>query len=315
MSDIFKHKADLSATTKKHHIVYEEDNIPNNEYPSYKTPRLDFEPLQEIDFDVEEFIKTISSKSLPPIVVDKKPSLTSTFEFEESCETIKKLIRICNAPIEKKSIEEDKIISKEIEKITNELQSITNTIKPEKTIFEIKESKFINNLQLLFNYLIFNNNILLHEIFNPVLATILYEQMYKVNVYIKKQETGEFLIYFTFPFYLSININTEGKIFITRKDIYQQLENHDEIDKIKYHLKNISFYTLDLITTSKFINLIIYNNYFKSGYDLLSKLIHTLEQYKLNSATLEFNKIKINFDKFVMLYKKITKNIELIPIH
>ena len=305
---------DIPINTKKHHIDYEDTFA--DECPMYKAQRLDFEPFAEINFDVEAFIESITTQSTSPSIIVDKTALNSKFEIcKESCKTLEELNRICDAPIEKKSDDEDKIILKEIQKISNELKATAKTpaFKPVSTIFEKRQSIFNDNLRVLFNSLVFKNYDFSKGMFNPELDFILYEQLYKVNVYIKKTETREFSIYFGFPFYVSIRVNMEGKIFIARKDIYQQLENRDEMEKIHYYSANTGFNILDVITASKFINLVI-TKYFKSGFNLLAKLMHTLEQYKQNSEKLKFNKIKLNFERFIRLYKQITTNIVLIPI-
>ena len=309
MSDIVN-KSILKTTTTKHHIDYEECDVLENEFPMYKAQRLNFEPFEEIDFDVEAFIESINAQStITPIVVDKT-ALTSKFGFcKESCKILDELNRICDAPIEKISVEEDEIILKEIQKISNELKATT----PVFMTFEKRQAIFIDNLRILFNSLVFKNYDFSNGKFNPDSETILYEHLYKVNVYIKTTEALEFSIYFGFPFYVSIHINVKGKIFISRNDIYQQLENRDEIAQIHYYATNTGFNILDVITTYKFINLIL-TKYFISGFDLFSILMHTLEQYKQNSDINKFNKIKLNFERFVQIYKQIITNIELVPI-
>ena len=331
ISDIYK-KSIVPKTTIKHkHRIDDEDDVFDYEYLIHKAQKLDESELQEmltqvqdengnfkeIDFDVESFLRELSTTTttipVPAATMASSSEFGSTsIKFDK---TLMELIRICDAPIEKTTSEEYEIIEKEIQKISDELKE---TAKPSTLVnvsntFEKSQEPLIENLRVLFNSLVFKTYDFSEGVFNFNLETILYEQLYKVNVYIKKTEACECLIYFGFPFYLSIRINMQGIIFISRKDIYKKLEKREPIEQNHYYSSNTGISILDVITASKFISLITSKN-FASGFDLLSKLLHTIEQYKQNSETLEFNKLSINFERFVKLYKKSIKIVSVVPI-
>lgn len=333
ISDIYK-KSIVTKITKqtKHRLdEYEEQSTFDHESPMHKAHKLDDAELQEIltqvqdengnfkeiDFDVESFLKELSTTTITIPV--PAANVASSSEFGSTSikfdKTLMELIRICDAPIEKTTVEEYEIIEKEIQKISDELKE---TAKPSTFVnvsktFEKSEAIFIENLKMLYNSLIFKNYDFSKGAFNLESATILYEQLYKVNVYISKTYTREFAIYFGFPFYLSVRVNMLGEVFIARKNIYKLLEKREEIEKIHYYSANTGFNILDVITASKFIN-IITRQKFASGFDLLSILLHIIEMYKINSEKLTFNKVTLNFEKFVILYKQVIKNLYIVPI-
>ena len=332
ISDIYK-KSIVTKITKqtKHRLdEYEEQSTFDHESPMHKAHKLDDAELQEIltqvqdengnfkeiDFDVESFLKELSeTTTIPSPVADAASSHSLGSASIKIDKTLEELTRICDAPIEKTTVEEYEIIEKEIQKISDELKE---TAKPSTFVnvsktFEKSEAIFIENLKMLYNSLIFKNYDFSKGAFNLESATILYEQLYKVNVYISKTYTREFAIYFGFPFYLSVRVNMLGEVFIARKNIYKLLEKREEIEKIHYYSANTGFNILDVITASKFIN-IITRQKFASGFDLLSILLHIIEMYKINSEKLTFNKVTLNFEKFVILYKQVIKNLYIVPI-
>jgi len=303
--------------------------LEDNEYIMHKMQKLDELELQkiltpvqggnadsyqlkELDFDIESFIKEISTmtasvSAIPPAV----PAVAI-----KNNKTLVELKDICDETIKPTSVEEDEIIKKDIQKIAEFLRDTHKTSSHRYTIntFDKLEENFNTKLAMLFNILIYKNYDVSKSDFNPDSATILYKQLYKVNVYIQKIETGESKIYFGFPFYLTIHINILGKVFMTRKNIYKLFEKSDEIDKIHYYTDNTGFNILDMITAAKFIGFVI-TNYFTSGADLMSKLLHTIEIYKMNPEKIRFNNVVLNFERFFKLYKQvITQNISLIPI-
>jgi hypothetical protein len=332
ISDIYK-KSIVPKTTKqtKHRLdEYEEQSTFDHESPMHKAQKLDDAELQEIltqvqdengnfkeiNFDVESFLKELSeTTTIPSPVADATSSHSLGSASIKIDKTLDELTRICDAPIEKTTVEEYEIIEKEIQKISDELKE---TAKPSTFVnvsktFEKSEAIFIENLKMLYNSLIFKNYDFSKGAFNHESATILYEQLYKVNVYISKTYTREFAIYFGFPFYLSVRVNMLGEVFIARKNIYKLLENREEIEQIHYYSNNTGFNILDVITASKFIE-IITKKKFASGFDLLSILLHIIEMYKINSEKLTFNKVTLNFEKFVILYKQVIKNLYIVPI-
>jgi hypothetical protein len=313
----------VSKTTKHRLDEYDERNTFETECPMYKVQKLDESELQkgqlipnhlealsqvlldntyqfkEIDFDLESFLKELST-------LQGAESDTPSITIKDD-KTLAELKVICDEPIKTTSVEEYEIVKKDIQKIADFLQD-TYTIETSDKL----EANFNDKLKMLFNSLIFKNYDFSKGAFNPESETILYKQLYKVNVYINKTETREFTIYFGFPFYLSIRINMLGEVFIARKNIYKLLEKSEEIDKIHYYSANTGFNVLDLITALKFIG-IITSKYFATGFDLLSKLLQTIEKYKTNSEKLTFNNVKLNFNRFVSLYKKVITNLSTIP--
>lgn len=269
-------------------------------------------PLKEIDFDLESFLGEISTI---PTTLSTKPAVCAELATQiKNDKTLAELIHMCNEPIKTISVKEEKMVEKEIQEIKTALKAISKSsyvymFRP----CEKSEAILIERLKMLFNTLVFIRYDFSKSVFNPESEIVLYEQLYKVNVHIRKNATREFKIYFGFPFYLSISIDIQGKIFIARNNIYKKLEMREEIEKIHYYSSNTSFGTLDVITSAKFINLIT-SKYFASGFDLVSKLIHIMDVYKLNSKKLEFNKLKINFEIFVKLYKKAINIVSEIPI-
>ena len=332
ISDIYK-KSIVPKTTKqtKHRLdEYEEQSTFDHESPMHKVHKLDKTELQEIltqvqdehgnskeiDIDVGSFLKEIfETTTIPSPVADVASSHALGSASIKIDKTLEELARICDAPIEKTTVEEYEIIEKEIQKISDELNETTkqSTFVNVSKTFEKSEAIFTENLKILYNSLIFTKYDFSKGAFNLESATILYEQLYKVNVYISKSYTKEFAIYLGFPFYLSIRVNVLGEIFIARENIYKLLEKREEIEKIHYYSTNTGFNILDVITASKFIN-IITRKKFTSGVDLLSILLHIIEMYKINSEKLTFNKATLNFKKFVILYKKVIKNLYRIPI-
>jgi len=341
---------DSNAVTKrtKHRLdEYDEADTFEHECPMHKMQKLDESELQEtstqvqdvsdyshelkeFDFDLESFLreqsirKTIQAATLAvPAVATSVATLAhvpkpTSFSIIKNDKILAELNYICDEPIKTISAKDDETAKKDIQLIADLLQ---DTVKPTKFIapacildpFEKSEAILTANLKMLFNSLIFKNYDFSKGAFDPDSASILYEQLYKVNVYINKTETREFTIYFGFPFYLSIRINILGKIFIARKNIYKLLEKSEEIEKIHYYSANTGFNILDVITAAKFIGFII-TRYFTSGFDLLSKLLHTIEIYKTNSEKLTFNKVTLSFERFVRLYKQVIKNISMVPI-
>jgi hypothetical protein len=324
--------AKITKQTKHRRDEYEEQNSFEHHSPIHKVHKLDdaesqeipirFQDLHcnfnEIDFDVESFLKELSA---PTTILDSTADEVSSSVLCSASsikidKTLAELMCICDAPIKKTTVEEYEIIEKDIQKISDELKeaakpsifvNVSNT-------FEKSEDILTENLKMLYNSLIFKNYDFSKGEFNPKPATILYEQLYKVNVYISKAHTQEeFAIYFGFPFYLSIRINVLGEVFIVRKELYKQLETLENIKKKHYYSDNTILNILDVITASKFIN-IITSNKFVSGFNLLSMLIQTIEMYKINSKKLIFNKVILNFEKFVILYKQVIKNLYRIPI-
>lgn len=269
----------------KHYIDIDNDDVDDDEY----------------DHEIKKTKFSYESSCLCHMI----PSIFS--DNPKSC-------KLCNSLfIENITVDEYKRI---LQHKSNELTIITqqNSVLPNLNILNTKHQNLNKILRIIFNSLVFKNYDFSKDSFQPELKTILYEQIYKVYVCIQKIETIGFVIYFGFPFYISISINIEDKIFISRKDIYEQLEKQDELDNINYYALYTEFNSLDIITVVKFINLIMCK-YFKTGFDLLCKLINILEQYKILSDNIEFNKIKINFKKFVGLYKKIIINISNIPFN
>lgn len=313
----------VSKQPTKHRLDdYDEHNVFEHDYefPIHKVQKIDDSELLEalaqvqsgldkfkaIDFDVESFIKNLTTKTTIPMdesasayALLQVPTITSATSIKNN-KTLAELIHICYEPIE-----EDKIVEKEI-------QEIVHTLKYKSKSFQ-QESILIAKLKMLFNSLVFKTYDFSKDGFNPKSATVLYEALYKVNVHIRHTETMEYKIYFGFPFYLSIRINMLGKIFIARNNIYKKIATCEAIDKIHYYSSNTGFNILDLVTTSKYIALITSKN-FVSGFDLVSKLTHILDIYKINSDKLKFNKLKINFERFAKLYKKAINIVSEIPI-
>jgi hypothetical protein len=300
--------------------------------------------FKAIDFDVESFIENLATKTTIPLdelvsasasesasALLQVPNTTSdTSDTSDTSaisatsdtsikndKTLPELIHMYYEPIsiKKISVEEEKIVEKEIQDIADTLKDTSKSVSRAYMLNTCKKSEaiLIAKLNMLFNSLVFKTYDFSKDGFNPKSATVLYEQLYKVNVYIRQTETMEHKIYIGFPFYLSMHINMLGKIFIARNDIYKKIDTHEAIDKIHYYSSNTGFNILDLVTTSKFIRLITSNN-FVSGFDLVSKLIHIMDLYKLNSDKLKFNKLKINFERFAKLYKKAINIVSEIPI-
>ena len=258
--------------------------------------------LENLDgYDVELFLKTYCEPQ----------------SSVESDKTLAELNRICDEPI-KTTEEEQKTMDKELQLIIRELEDITG-IYPSPSTKIIKPSKksetiIMDNLKILFNSLVFARyDFSNSDGFYPEKATVLYEQLHKVNVYINKTLRREYMIYLGFPFYMSIRINTFGKIFVARNDVYKQLEQRTEIDKIHCNSPTTGFNILDVITAEKFIRLVL-SKYFSTGFELLEQLLHTIEQYKINSDKLQFNTLKLNFDRFAKLYNHFFSAFTIVPI-
>jgi len=336
ISEIFKQHmcSNQIKKTTKHQLDEYADTFAH-EYPMHKLQKLEESELKEtpthsqglledsyqfkeIDFDLESFLKDIST--IPTDAPAAHAALATSAPFSPNSITIKndktltELMQICNTPIKSESMEEDEIVKKDIQKIVDLLQDAYKSYSHTYTLdtFDKSDTNFNDKLKILFNTLIFKNYDFSKGAFNPESETILYKQLYKVNVYINKTQTREFTIYFGFPFYLSIRINMLGKVFIIRKNIYKLLEKSEELEKIHYYSTNTGFNILDVITAAKFIGLIV-TKYFANGFDLLSRLLHTIEIYKTNSEKLTFNKVTINFKRFVKLYKQVIKNISIVP--
>lgn len=273
----------------------------------------DFDPSQKLDFDLESFLQSQAIIPNPASHNVQDPVLTTLPPSIKQDKTLAELAIICDEPIKKTSPEEDKKVEDEIKQIANSLKDISKS-----SLFahiskssEKLEKILIENLKILYNTLVFKNYDFSKGEFNPESANVLYEHLYKVNVHIRKTEKREFTIYFSFPFYVFIRINMQGTIFIGRDNIYKKLEKTEEIDTIHYSSNN-GYNILDVITAAKFICLIT-NKYFSSGFALISKLTHTLEKYRNNSQKIEFNKININFERFLRLYKQLIKSVAIIP--
>jgi hypothetical protein len=290
--------------------LFSELSISNHQETHTQIPRVIDYFYQLEELDLELFLKEISTIPAADYTIPSK--------LIKNDKTLAELNYICdkpsNKPIKKSSTKEDDIVEIEIQKIQDSLKKISksNSNEYKNKYFEKSETILIKNLKILFNSLIFRNNDFSRSEFNPESATILYKHLYKVNIHISKTKTKEFKIYFGFPFYLSIHINIFGKILIERKNIYKLLEDKNEIQNIHYYSTNTGFNTLDLITTSKFINLIT-NNYYLSGFDLLKNLLNLIEHYSANTDKLIFNEVSINFEKFVILYTQVIKNITIVP--
>jgi hypothetical protein len=334
-----------SRFTKRKFENYEESDKSDKESPIYKAHKLNelnessfiyyqyelyyprallyyMHELKENTFDLDIFLQnqTVITPTLAPIPRPVHiPIFINSFicSVAETYHTLTELNRICEEPIKKICTEEDKLIEKEITKIAKSLKDNSKIYQHEygnllKTN-EHTEIILIEGLKKIFNTLVFRNYDFVDGGFNPEHQHILYEQVYKVSIYIRKSETGEIIIYFRFPFYVLIRINTVGKIFTSRNNIFKKFETVDEIEKIHYSSTNTGFNTLDLITAAKFIRLIT-SSYFKSGLDLFSKLTHILEIYKRNADALEYNKLPLNFKRFVNLYKQVITNTFVVPI-
>ena len=281
-----------------------------------------FYQLKKKEVDLESYLQEQSAKAPTAPIVDVSTDIqvadTSTnFTIIKNTKTLAELNDICNEPIITMNDEEAQTVRNEIQKIANLLKNIS---KPKLSQyqhipgpFEITEANFTSNLKILYNSLLFKHYDFTKGAFNPEKATILYGQIYKVNVYLNQTANKEFTIYFGFPFYLSLRLNTSEKVFISRRNIYKILENREEIEKIHFYSDNTGFNVLDVITAAKFIDLII-SKYFVSSVDLLTKLLHILELYKINSDKIKHNKIQFNFERFATLYKQVIKNISMIPI-
>jgi len=339
ITEIFLNSVSKSKQPIKHKLDdYDEHHMFElcaHEYPMHKVQKLDESelleaftqvqtginhgidnsyPLKEIDFDLESFLREIST--IPP-VLSTEPAVYAELATQiKNDKTLVELNLICDEPIKTKSIEEDKLVEKAIQKIVNVLKKASTSTSTSTSISGTtakSDAILIQRLKILFNTLVFKTYDFSKDVFKTELETVLYEQLYKVNVNIRKTETREFKIYFGFPFYLSIRVNVLGNIFIARNNIYTKIETREEIDKIHSYSSNTGFNVLDIITTAKFIGLIM-SKYFASGFDLVSKLIHIMDVYKMNSKKLEFNKSQINFEIFVKLYKKAINIISEIPI-
>ena len=322
-----KQRKSVSKTTKHQLYEDEEQNTFYNECPMHKMQKLDESDLletssqvleasnysydfKEIDFNLEPFHKEQSAAKPETKLVNE--STSTSFAFIKNDKILSDLNHICDKPIQTKYIEEDNIFKKEIHAISDLLKDTTKLSHP--THFAESDTLPIENLRILFNSLTFKNYDFSNGAFNSESATILYEQLYKVNVYISKTTSREFLIYFGFPFYLSIRINMFDKIFTTRKNINKLLQKREEIDKIIYYSTNMGVNLLDVITATRFIYFITKKKYFTSGFDLISKLLLTIKNNKINYKKLIFNKVIFNFDRFIRLYKQILQKISMVSI-
>jgi hypothetical protein len=268
-----------------------------HECPMHKVQKLDESELQEgcgllnpnhsVVFDQDHGVFNPASflRDNTFIVIPVSASCATSIKNET---TLAELNSICDEPIKTTSAEVRKDIS-------------------------TAEAIMCRHLKMLFYSLVFKSYDSAKEGFNSESATVLYEQIYKINIDIRKTAGREFIIYFGFPFYVTININIFGNILITRNNILKKLENPEEIGNIQYYSSIAEFNILDVLTTAKLISLIIRQR-FLSGFNLLSKLLHTIEKYKTNSDKLPNNKISVNFERFVKLYKKIIKSVSIIPI-
>lgn len=304
--------------TRKHHLDdYDAQKTLgefDNECPIYKIQKID-----ETDLDFGLLDSSDSQIQLPILYDFDVELFLKTFvepqSISESDKTLAELNRICDEPI-KTTEENKKHIEKELQLIVSELKDIVE-ISPFSKISKTSEKSgtiLTDNLKMLFNLLVFTHyDFVKGDGFNPEKEVILYEQLYKVNVYINKSAAREYTIFLGFPFYVFIRVNIFGKIFVARNDVYKKLEQRAEIEKIHRNSPNTGFNILDIITAEKFIRLVL-SKYFSSGFDLLKQLEHTLEQYKKHSHKLKFNKLEINFERFVMLYKHLFTTVIKAPI-
>jgi len=293
-----------------------------NEYIMHKIMRLDdmevlsncqgsshlqccnYEQFSDVNFNLELYLQ---NKPEPASIVIHDAIQPSVIKSKKTELTLIELAKICYDPIKKTNTKEDKMVEKEIEEIAKSLKCESNINLNKKLLEHNKnEAMLIENLKKLFNTLLFKNCVFSKDGFIQEEQTILYEQLCRVNVYIVRHTSKEIIIYFQFPFYLFIHIDPIGKITLFPNNIYNKLKKNNEIEKIQYQSSNTGYNTLDLITSTKFVRLIL-NNCFTSGFDLLNKLNYVVKVYKKNSSKLVYNKIHLNFEKFVNLYQKVIK--------
>jgi hypothetical protein len=315
----------IKSNTKKHRLGFNYDHGDldlgldfDDECPLYKIPRLvelaeSFDPKCDVVGSIlDEFLETQAAIFTP----SPKSTSTSTSTIKTDTKlakeikddsTLSALNHICTEPVVGDTNAESAILQ-----IAESLKEKPKYARAEDKTQEYYYSVLIKNLRILYNSLVFKNYDFSKGAFNPDCATVLYEQLYKVNIYIRKNELHEFVIYIGFPYYLTICINLVGKVSVSRKNIYKLLDKVSEIEMIHYCSANTGYNVLDIISTSNFIGLMT-RNYFKNGFDLLSKLIHLMNNYKLSNGHSNNNKIALSLEQFCRLYKQAINYISFIP--
>jgi hypothetical protein len=195
--------------------------------------------------------------------------------------------------------------------------------------------------------------------FNPVVCNydvddgfILYEDIFKVKVYItkcevaddiidyftamsaikynlttefnlhmqtmnildqSKQTSKQFIIHFGFPFFIFIKIDSKGTCEWYRKNFMETLETSKNIDTILYSSTNTSYNNLDIVIANNLILHLLQGN-FKKGIDFMSVLVHNIHSFRINSHKIFLNKRRIYFKNFYDIYNTIRTNIATIPV-
>jgi hypothetical protein len=206
------------------------------------------------------------------------------------------------------------------------------------------EREYKMKILALFRSIVYRTFDMSKDFYNIDNGFVIFENIFKVKIYISKQDNTfdldsyfqlmqsglshnsimdtleadkkikkEFTIYFDFPFYITIKIDSQGDFICYRKQ-FDSLHNSIRfIDSVLYNASSTTYQCLDIILANNFISQIT-NKKFDKGIDYFTNLINLIQLYKFHGKSLPYTKNKIYFEEFYSIYKHSRININSIPI-